>query len=333
MNDTPLIHPRSALFVDEKPLPDLPAVVHYAGAERFMRKALELQQQLGPVFDLTCDCEDGAPAGREAEHARMAAAIVMSDDNRFGRVGARIHDITHPHWQTDADILLEHAGARLAFITLPKVRSVADAREQMDHVRASRQRLGITRQIPFHVLIETHGGLCDVHAIAALEGVEVLDFGLMDFVSAHQGAIPASAMKSPGQFTHPLIVRAKCEIAAAALANGVIPAHNVTTELDDPQLAGDNARRARDEFGFLRMWSIHPTQIDAILAALRPDASEVVLASDILTAAQDAAWGPIRHDGHLHDRASYRYYWSVLSRARVMGMTLSPQARQRFFSD
>ena len=333
MNDTPLIHPRSALFVDEKPLPDLPAVVHYAGAERFMRKALELQHQLGPVFDLTCDCEDGAPAGREAEHARMAAAIVMSDDNRFGRVGARIHDITHPHWQADADILLEHAGERLAFITLPKVRSVIDAREQMGYVHASRQRLGITQQIPFHILIETHGGLRDVHAIAALEGVEVLDFGLMDFVSAHQGAIPASAMKSPGQFTHPLIVRAKCEIAAAALANGVLPAHNVTTELDDPQLAGDNARRARDGFGFLRMWSIHPTQIEAILTALRPDAREVALASDILTVAQDAAWGPIRHDGHLHDRASYRYYWSVLSRARVMGMTLSQQARQRFFSD
>jgi citrate lyase subunit beta/citryl-CoA lyase len=38
-------------------------------------------------------------------------------------------------------------------------------------------------------------------------------------------------MLSPGQFEHPLIVRAKCEIAAAALANGVVPSHNVTTEL------------------------------------------------------------------------------------------------------
>jgi hypothetical protein len=55
----------------------------------------------------------------------------------------------------------------------------------------------------------------------------------MDFVSGHHGAIPGSAMKSPGQFEHPLIVRAKCEIAAAALANGVVPSHNVTTELKD----------------------------------------------------------------------------------------------------
>ena len=36
--------------------------------------------------------------------------------------------------------------------------------------------------------------------IAATPWVQVLDFGLMDFVSGHHGAIPASAMRSPGQF-------------------------------------------------------------------------------------------------------------------------------------
>ena len=28
-------------------------------------------EKLGPVFNITCDCEDGAPAGREKEHAEM----------------------------------------------------------------------------------------------------------------------------------------------------------------------------------------------------------------------------------------------------------------------
>ena len=31
-----------------------------------MRKSLELQGELGPVFDVTLDCEDGAPVGGEA---------------------------------------------------------------------------------------------------------------------------------------------------------------------------------------------------------------------------------------------------------------------------
>ena len=38
-----------------------------------------------------------------------------------------------------------------------------------------------------------------------------------------------------------------CEIAAAALGNGVIPAHNVTTELNDPDVVRDDARRAQLE--------------------------------------------------------------------------------------
>ena len=51
-----------------------------------------------------------------------------------------------------------------------------------------------------------------------------------------------------------------------------------------------------------------------------------------LIAAQDAAWGPIQHEGKLHDRASYRYYWELLQRAQATGMNIADDARQRFFS-
>jgi hypothetical protein len=43
-----------------------------------MKKALAVQHELGAVFDITCDCEDGAHAGAEADHARMAAGVIMS---------------------------------------------------------------------------------------------------------------------------------------------------------------------------------------------------------------------------------------------------------------
>ncbi|HMV18075.1 MAG TPA: aldolase/citrate lyase family protein [Rhodocyclaceae bacterium] len=324
-------HPDSVLFQGEKPFPVLPAVDHYAGSEKLMRKALALQQEIGPLFDITCDCEDGAHAGAEAEHARMAASIVMSGDNRFGRVGARIHDITHPHWEQDMDILVGEAGARLAFLTLPKPRSVADAARQIDALRSAEERHGIEQAIPVHVLIETHGALRDAWEIAALDRVESLDFGLMDFVSGHHGAIPGAAMRSPGQFEHPLIIRAKCDIAAAALAHGVVPSHNVTTELKDLAYIRRDAERARREFGYLRMWSIHPNQILPIVEAMRPDFSEVEEATAILAGAQDAGWGPIQHAGKLHDRASYRYYWELLKRARATGMNLPDDALARFF--
>lgn len=325
-------HPRDVLFAGEKPFPAMPAVDHYAGSEKLMQKALALQNELGPIFDITCDCEDGARAGAEAEHARMVVGVVNSADNRHGRVGARIHDVTHGHWQQDLDILVRGAGKRLAFITLPKVRSAADTLAQIAELRRIEWESGLTSALPVHVLIETHGALREVWEIAALDGVESLDFGLMDFVSGHHGAIPGSAMKSPGQFEHPLIVRAKTEISAAALANGVVPSHNVTTELKDLDYIRSDAERARREFGYLRMWSIHPNQIRPIVDAMRPDFSEVEDAAAILIAAQDGAWGPIQHEGKLHDRASYRYYWELLQRARNTGMDLPAEASRRFFA-
>ncbi|MCB1959963.1 MAG: CoA ester lyase [Rhodocyclaceae bacterium] len=326
------MHPEQVLFQGERTLPELPAVDHYAGSEKLIRKALGLQQQLGPVFDITCDCEDGAPAGQETAHAHMAAAMVMSADNRFGRVGARVHDVTHPHWQRDVDILVDEAASRLAFITLPKPRSVEDVRVQIDYLKTRLSAAGIDRPLPVHVLIETHGALRDAWQIAAIDAVESLDFGLMDFVSAHHGAIPGDAMRSPGQFEHPLIARAKCDIAAAALANGVIPSHNVTTELTDVAYIRNDAHLARTRFGYMRMWSIHPNQIQPILAAMRPDFSEVEHAIAILSAAQDAQWGPIQHAGKLHDRASYRYYWTLLKRAHTTGADLPAAVSTRFFS-
>ncbi len=331
-----LRHPNDVLFAGEKPFPVLPVVDHYAGSEKLMKKALQLQQELAhnnqPVFDITCDCEDGAHAGAEAEHAEMAAGLISGSDNRFGRVGARIHDITHPHWRQDLEILVYHAGQRLAFLTIPKVRSVDDARTQIDALRSIEAQCRISRPIPVHVLIETHGALKDAWEIAALPGVESLDFGLMDFVSGHHGAIPGSAMKSPGQFDHPLVARAKADIAAAALANGVVPSHNVTTEIKDSTVAADDAGRARREFGYLRMWSIHPNQIMPIVEAMRPDFSEVQEATEILEAAQDKDWGPIQHAGRLHDRASYRYYWELLQRAQATGMDIPAGTVRRFFS-
>ena len=201
------LHPAQVLFAGEKPFPSLPAVDHYAGAEKLMMKALKLQQELGPVFDLTCDCEDGAQAGAEAEHARMVVEVVNGAENHFGRVGARIHDITHPHWQHDLEILVGGAGRRLAFITIPKVRAAADAAEQIRALRRVEAACGLERALPVHVLIETHGALREAWEIAALDRVESLDFGLMDFVSGHHGAIPGSAMRSPGQFEHPLVAR------------------------------------------------------------------------------------------------------------------------------
>ncbi len=326
------VHPNEALFGGEKPFPLIPACEHFAGSEKLILKALSLQDSIGPVFDITCDCEDGAASGQERDHAEMIVRVLNSEANKHRMAGARIHDYTHPAWKQDVDILVGGAGKVLSYITIPKCTDISQAKEMIAYIQKMAVFHGIEREIPVHILIETHGALKQVHEIAALPWLQVLDFGLMDFVSAHNGAIPASAMRSPGQFEHRLLARAKAEVAAAALANGVVPAHNVTLDLKNVETTFSDASRARNEFGFLRMWSIYPTQIQAIVDAMKPNFDEVADAANILLAAQAADWGPIQYAGELHDRATYRYFWEILQKAKVTGVAISEQANASFFS-
>jgi len=326
------IHPNQALFGGEKPFPIIPSCEHFAGSEKLILKALSLQDSLGPIFDITCDCEDGAAAGQEREHAEMIVRVLNSEANKHRMAGARIHDYTHAAWRLDVDILVGGAGKLLAYITIPKCTKAAQAAEMIAYIQKVAASHGITRQIPIHILVETHGALHEVYEIAALPWLQVVDFGLMDFVSGHHGAIPASAMRSPGQFEHCLLARAKAQVVAAALAHGVVPAHNVTLDLKNTETTFSDASRARNEFGFLRMWSIYPTQIPAIVDAMKPNYDEVTVASNILLAAQAAEWGPIQYDGELHDRATYRYFWEVLQKAKITNVAIPAEANAAFFS-
>ena len=331
------VHPNDALFGGEKPFPLIPACEHFAGSEKLILKALGLQDSIGPVFDITCDCEDGAASGQERDHAEMIVRVLNSDANKHKMAGARIHDYTHPAWKLDIDILVGGAGNVLSYITIPKCTSLNQAREMITYIQKAATFIGLEvngkpREIPVHILIETHGALNQVHDIAKLPWVQVLDFGLMDFVSAHHGAIPASAMRSPGQFEHRLLARAKAEVVSAALANGVVPAHNVTLDLKNVETTMSDASRARNEFGFMRMWSIYPTQIQAIVDAMKPNFDEVADAANILLAAQQADWGPIQYEGELHDRASYRYFWEVLQKAKLTNVPISDDSNKAFFS-
>jgi len=319
------VHPREALFGAGERAPSLPVCDHYAGVPERMRKSLALQAELGPVFDVTLDGEDGAPVGGEIEHAHTIAELVDSPLNAHDRVGARVVPVAHPAFVAMVEVVVRRAGQRLAYLTIPKVEGLADldaAARVVDHVATG---AGLARPIPLHALVETHGALREVQALAAHPRIESLSFGLMDFVSAHRGAIPQSAMGASGQFEHPLVLRAKLAIAAACHGAGRTPSHCVVTEFRQTDALRAAARRAARELGYTRMWSIHPAQIRPIVEAFAPAADEVEQAAEILGRAQAANWAPIAWRDTLHDRASYRYFWQVLERAWRTAYAGGPQ--------
>src|SRR5690606_23654159 len=162
-------------------------------------------------------------------------------------------------------------------------------------------------------------------------GVRVHDFDHP--VWRHEIDVDESVMRSPGQFEHRLIVRAKAEVAASALAHAIVPCHCICMDTVDPESAFQDASRARREYGFLRMASIHPVQIEPIVRAMSPQVALVGRSAAILLAGRAAQWGPIKHAGEMHDRASYRYFWQVLQRAKSCGMELPAEAETAFFGE
>ena len=75
-------HPREVLFAGERGIPVIPACEHFAGQEKLITKALELQNEMGGRFDITADCEDGAKAGFEREHMQMVVERLKGSENR-----------------------------------------------------------------------------------------------------------------------------------------------------------------------------------------------------------------------------------------------------------
>jgi citrate lyase subunit beta/citryl-CoA lyase len=302
-----------------------------------MRKSLALQaemiEELGAcVFDATLDCEDGAPVGGEIDHANLVVSLINSAQaatkniaKAVQRIGVRVHPVEHRAFEADIDILVKGAGQHLAYITLPKVECIEDVQRAVRCIDAAGGA-----HIPLQVLVESSHAVHQAFAIAAHPRVQSISFGLMDFVSSHGGAIPAEAMGSSGQFSHPLVLRAKLEIAAACHAYGKVPSHCVVTEFADPAALQAAARRASQELGYTRMWSIHPAQIRPILAAFAPTQMAIQSASNIIAAGAMANWAPTSYEGQLHDRASYRYFWQLLQRAHRTGCTL-PDAANVFF--
>lgn len=302
----------------------LPFCDHYAGSEKLMMKSMQLQCKLGPVFDITFDCEDGAAIGVELDHAELVKNLLLSKENLHKRIGVRVHDFESPYFEKDLEIILKKAAGIIAYIVIPKIESYTQLTRAIERINFHAKLSG--KKIPIHVLIETQSALIDVFAIAAIPQVECISFGIMDFVSSHYGAILSSAMVSPGQFTHPLIVRAKTQIAAACHAYGKVPSHNVTTDIKDTQIVAEDAMRAKSELGYTRMWSIHPDQILNIVNVMKPSLEELNLAIEILTEAQQNQWAPVKINSKLHDRASYRYYWNVLNQAKLAGILLEDSA-------
>jgi citrate lyase subunit beta / citryl-CoA lyase len=325
-------NPESTLFQNARMLPILPVCEHIAGTPTFLRKAFSLQKKLHNRFDITCDLEDGSPAENLMQHAESLLATLTEHELSNTRLGIRFPHYSHTNFQSLLELFISTLKDSIRYITLPKINTADELNKIITAITMIEKSAAVTNPIPLHILIETNEALRQLDTIAANSRVECLDFGIMDFISEHLGGIPSACMHSPGQFDHELLRHAKTSIVHAAFSHSCVASHNVTIAYNDVRQTYEDALTAKNRFGFSRMWSIHPAQIEPILNALTPDFSNIALSQRIIELGASAQWSPIAMEGILYDRASFRYHWQLCKQAYALGIMLNPDFVATFFS-
>jgi citrate lyase subunit beta / citryl-CoA lyase len=241
-----------------------------------------------PADLVIADLEDAVPE-KDKTTARAAVARWLFAD---GRAAVRVNGAKSVHHQQDVTALAGLPG--LLAVVVPMADDAAA-------LAALHQRLGPDVEVV--VLIETALGLVRAVELASAPGVSRLAFGNLDFAADIDSSTEDDAL---------LLARSSLVVASRA-AGLPGPVDGVTTDLDDPAVAGADATRARG-LGFTGKLCIHPKQLAAVNAAFTPGPDEIAWASRIIEASP--AGDAVRVDGHMVDAPVILKARAVLARAR-----------------
>ncbi len=214
-----------------------------------------------------------------APEAKAAARSALSDwlhSSAAQSVHVRINACGTPWHEADLALCTRPA---VAAIVLPKAESPA----QIDILTR------VTGK-PVLPLIETAAGLAAARQIAQAAGVQRLVFGSIDF---------QADLGIEGEDDALLAFRSEL-VLASRLAQRLPPVDGVTTALDDAQAIARDTARAR-RLGFGAKLCIHPRQVAAVHAGLRPSSEELNWARRVLAAAQASGGAAVAVDGKMVD--------------------------------
>jgi citrate lyase subunit beta/citryl-CoA lyase len=231
------------------------------------------------------DLEDAlAPA--EKPQARVAIAQwLAANPAARARAVLRVNDVT-TEWHADDMALAGRAD--LSCVMLPKCESAG----QVDAVR-----LGLGSEGRVLPLIETARGVQAVQAISQADGVERLAFGSLDYAVDLDLPEPADPDGPPGL----ALDLPAAAIALASRAAGLpAPVAGVTPAIDPKPVERD--MRHMHALGFGAKMCIHPAQVAAVHAALRPTADQQAWAQRVLAAWRAGGGGVLQVDGQMVDK-------------------------------
>jgi len=273
---------------EQTAVPNLPLTYLFVPGNRADRFDKAVASQAGAII---VDLEDAvAPNDKAAARAKFAAWF-RAYDSAPERILVRINDESTPWFDEDIALIAE-SGVR--GVVLPK----AESTSQIERIGSALAANSFV--VP---LVETAKGILDVDSLARTAHVQRIAFGTLDY------ALNLDLTGDDRGFAYPA-----CRIALASRAAGIAsPIAGVTTEIDDQSrlLADLDFARA---CGFGAKLCIHPKQVDAIHAAMRPSEAEIAWAKRVADAAESGQ-GAVQLDGKMVDRPVIAKAMRILARA------------------
>ena len=240
------------------------------------------------------DLED-AVASQAKAAARQAITALLKARPDLDRIVVRINDEATPWF--DADLALLATGGVRA-VMLPK----AERPETIARVRAACPGIAV---LP---LIENARGVLVAEALAAVDGVQRLVFGTIDYALDMDLQGPLAATVG--------LDFAASRLALASRAAGLLPpVAGVTVTIDnEAQLRADMERALAHGFG--AKLCIHPKQIAPLHELLQPNADALAWARRVLAAVEGTDGAAVQLDGRMIDKPVIEQARRTVLRAR-----------------
>lgn len=258
------------------------------------------------------DLED-AVAESEKDAARILVSRFVGGAD-FGDVvvTVRVNGADTPYFQRDLEEVIP---SRPHAVRIPKCHSPEDVARADALIADIERRHGIeVGTVKIHAMLETAHGIEHAYAIGtAAPRVEALTLGGQDLTS------DLGVQKTRDGVE---LFYARGRVVMAAKAAGRLAFDTVWTDLEDMEGLRHEAELAV-KLGFTGKAAIHPSQVDVIHEAFRPDPKELKRAFRIVAAAEEAkkeGKGVVSVDGRMVDNPIVTRAFHLIRLGRLYNM-------------
>jgi malyl-CoA/(S)-citramalyl-CoA lyase len=290
---------------------------------------------IAPKVDILLgNLEDAVQVDRKEAARAGLVEVGRTVDMGQTQLWTRVNALDSPWILDDLTTLVTEIGDKLDVIMLPKVEGAEDIHYADRLIAQLEARVGLTRPILLHAILETARGVANVEEIClASPRMQGLSLGPADLAADRRMKTTRVGGGHPGYLVRQDPVDGEIEgdrttyqqdlwhytvarmVDACGVA-GILPFYGPFGDIKDTVACEDQFRNAY-LLGCVGAWSLHPVQIDIAKKVFSPEPEEVAWAKRVVEEMGDGS-GAVMIDGKMQDDATYKQCEVVLDLARSL---------------